>query len=175
MPILKVLLDILLAVVMLAAGLIILSGIVIFIQNRKPHIALGLENGKLREIPNKKNAVSTETSFSDKLISPMIFKNNTENTKTALKKALDSYGGIVIKKEENNYIYAVATTPTMKFHDDMEIYFDETNRIIHFRSASRAGYSDMGLNRERYNKIAGFYLSHEYSAIDVDNGSGHIS
>jgi uncharacterized protein (DUF1499 family) len=157
MPILQILLIVLLAVVALILVLIIYSGLTIFIQNRKPHISLGLENGKLREIPNKKNAVSTETSFSDKLVSPMVFKDNLELTKSSLKKALEAYGGIVIIKEEDNYIYAVATTPTMRFHDDLEIYFDEANRIIHFRSASRAGYSDMGLNRQRYDKIVTFY------------------
>jgi uncharacterized protein (DUF1499 family) len=145
------------SIIGLVLGLIILAGIVIFIQNRKPHIALGLENGKLREIPNKKNAVSTQTSFSDKLASPMPFKDSLVETKAAFKKALGSYGGIVIMKEENNYIYAIATTPGMKFHDDMEILFDEAGRMIHFRSASRAGYSDMGLNRQRYDKIVGFY------------------
>jgi uncharacterized protein (DUF1499 family) len=150
-------LDIVLIIIGLCLGLVILAAIVIFIQNRKPHIALGLENGKLREIPNKRNSVSTDTVFSDKLISQMVFKDNLENTKAAVKKALDAYGGIAIIKEDKNYIYAIATTPTIKFHDDMEIYFDEDSRTIHFRSASRAGYSDMGLNRERYNKIVKFY------------------
>jgi uncharacterized protein (DUF1499 family) len=157
MSIFLLLLIILLCVIGLIIVLIILAGIVIFIQNTKPHIVLGLENGKLHEIPNKKNAVSTDTSFSDKRITPMPFKENPEDTKAALKKALDSYGGIAIMKEENNYIYAIATTPGMKFHDDMEIHFDEADRMIHFRSASRAGYSDMGLNRQRYDKIVGFY------------------
>ena len=152
-----ILLDIILIIIGLLLGLVILAGVVIFIQNRKPHIVLGLVNGKLREIPNKKNSVSTDTAFSDKLINQMTFKDNLETTKAAIKKALDAYGGIAIIKEDANFIYAIATTPTMRFHDDMEIYFDEDRRTIHFRSASRAGYSDMGLNRERYNKIVNFY------------------
>ena len=152
-----IVLNIFLVIIGSILGLIILAGIVIFIQNRKPRIPLGLENGKLREIPNKKNAVSTDTSFSDKRVGLLPFKENLEDTKAALKKALDSYGAIVIMKEDNNYIYAVNTTPGMKFHDDMEIYFNESDRMIHFRSASRAGYSDMGLNRQRYDKIARFY------------------
>lgn len=157
MSILLSILVVLLWIVGIVLGLVILVGSVIFIQNRKPHLTFGLENGKLREIPNKKNAVSTDTSFLDKRINPMPFKENPEETKAALKKALDSYGGIAIIKEEKDYIYAVATTPGMKFHDDMEIYFNQADRMIHFRSASRAGYSDMGLNRQRYDKIVGFY------------------
>lgn len=153
----RIILDIFLTVVAAILLLVIIAGIAIFIQNRKTHLVLGLENGKFREIPNKKNAVSTETSFLDKLITPMHFKENLEKTKSDLKKSLVAYGGIDLIKEDNNYIYAIATTPTMRFHDDIEIYFDEANRSIHFRSASRAGYSDMGLNRERYEKIVKFY------------------
>lgn len=157
MMILRILLGVFLAVVAAILALVVIAGIAIFIQNRKTHLVLGLENGKLREIPNKKNAVSTETSFLDKLIPPMNFKENLEKTKADLRKSLAAYGGIDLIKEDNNYIYAIATTPTMRFHDDIEIYFDETDRIIHFRSASRAGYSDMGLNRQRYEKIVEFY------------------
>lgn len=56
-------------------------------------------------------------------------------------------------KDEKNYIHAVFKTGGMKFKDDAEFYFDERNKLIHFRSASRVGYSDIGLNRKRYNKI----------------------
>ncbi|MGV8905782.1 MAG: DUF1499 domain-containing protein [Acetobacterium sp.] len=129
----------------------------VFLQNQKPQIELGLINGKLREVPHKNNAVSTETMQQDKLIKPLSLKKTLIESKEAMKKALDSDGGIEIKKEESNYIYAVATTEIMKFHDDIEIFFDEQNNKIQYRSASRAGYSDMGLNRERYNKIAQAY------------------
>jgi uncharacterized protein (DUF1499 family) len=80
-----------------------------------------------------------------------------EESKEAMKKALASYGDIEIKKESKDYIYAVATTGKMKFHDDIEIYFDEVNKEIQYRSASRAGYSDMGLNRKRYDQISEYY------------------
>lgn len=45
----------------------------------------------------------------------------------------------------------------MKYHDDIEIYFDDSTKLIQYRSASRAGYSDMGLNRERYEKLVEAY------------------
>jgi len=129
----------------------------LFLKNQKPQIELGVINKKLSEIPNKPNAVSTETMQPDKLIKPLSLKQTLDESKEAMRKALDSYGKIEIKKDESNYIYAVATTNTMKFHDDIEIYFDEENNRVQYRSASRAGYSDMGLNRERYNKIAAAY------------------
>jgi uncharacterized protein (DUF1499 family) len=45
----------------------------------------------------------------------------------------------------------------MKYHDDVEFYIDSIAQQVHFRSASRAGYSDRGLNRQRYEALAMSY------------------
>ena len=137
--------------------LIIGFGGILFLQNQNPKIELELRDNKLKEIPDKKNAVSTQTIYKDKLITPLPLKNTLEESKEAMKKAMDSYGGIEIKNEKNNYIYAVATTGKMRYHDDIEIFFDQENNKIQYRSSSRVGYSDLGLNRERYNKISELY------------------
>lgn len=137
--------------------LIILGGVTIYVQNQKPNIELGLTDSQLREIPDTPNCVSTQTSQKEKLVEPIAFKESLAETKKALKEALNSYGAIEIIEETDNYIYAVSTTSTMKYHDDIEVYFDEENKVIQFRSASRAGYSDRGLNRERYEAIVTLY------------------
>ena len=58
---------------------------------------------------------------------------------------------------DGDYIYAISTTRRMKFKDDLEFFFDEQAELIHFRSASRVGYSDRGLNRDRYNELSKRY------------------
>lgn len=67
----------------------------------------------------------------------------------------------IIKSQENSkiinetekYIYAEFTSSLMKFVDDVEFYFDDSNQEIHYRSASRLGKSDLGVNKKRINKI----------------------
>lgn len=140
-------------------GALIIAGVIgIALQNQKPKIQLGLVDGRLKEIPDKDNAVSTDTVLVKKQIKPLPFKETTVKSQEAMLEALASYGGIEIVTEEAGYIYAVATTGKMKYHDDIEIYFDEEAKIIRYRSASRAGYSDMGLNRERYEKLTELYM-----------------
>lgn len=78
-------------------------------------------------------------------------------SKDKLIKSIEDYGNAKIIKNEKNYVYVVFTTGKMKYHDDVEFYFDESEKLIHFRSASRVGYSDMGLNRERYTKLREVY------------------
>jgi uncharacterized protein (DUF1499 family) len=42
--------------------------------------------------------------------------------------------------------------------DDVEFLADDEERRIHFRSASRTGYYDFGVNRKRMKKISEAYL-----------------
>ena len=41
----------------------------------------------------------------------------------------------------------------MRFRDDVEFLIDESNSVIHFRSASRMGYGDGNINRQRMVEI----------------------
>ena len=49
------------------------------------------------------------------------------------------------------YLYAEFATPLMGFVDDVEFYCD--GKVIQVRSASRLGYSDLGVNRKRIEEI----------------------
>ena len=40
-----------------------------------------------------------------------------------------------------------------RFIDDVDFLLDEKEGVIHFRSASRVGYSDLGANRKRMERI----------------------
>jgi uncharacterized protein (DUF1499 family) len=65
-----------------------------------------------------------------------------------IKEIVGESGG-KIQKEENGYLWTTFTTKVFRFVDDVELRMDETRGIIHVRSASRLGYSDMGMNRKR--------------------------
>ena len=74
---------------------------------------------------------------------------------TAQKKLLSVIAGIprtrIITKEKR-FIHAEFISKIFRFVDDVEFYFDKKG-IISFRSASRWGYSDLGVNRERMETI----------------------
>ena len=50
---------------------------------------------------------------------------------------------------EGNYLHAEARSFLFRFVDDVEFLVDPQQKLIHFRSASRVGYSDLGVNRAR--------------------------
>ncbi|MBI9014170.1 MAG: DUF1499 domain-containing protein [Clostridiales bacterium] len=118
---------------------------------------LGVEDGLFKPLSSKPNGVSTQTKDEDKLVEPLPFSKDLDSTKALIIEVCKSYGDVKIVKEERNYIHVVFTTGKMKYNDDAEFYFDENSQLVHYRSESRIGYSDMGLNRERYDALASSY------------------
>ena len=61
---------------------------------------------------------------------------------------------ILVAKE--SYIRAEFTSALFRFVDDVEFYLSEGQAgetVIHFRSASRVGSSDFGVNRKRIERV----------------------
>ena len=57
---------------------------------------------------------------------------------------------------ENGTIHAVFRIPIFGFKDDVNIAVEQDSAghsALHIRSASRVGYSDLGVNRRRVNRI----------------------
>ena len=49
----------------------------------------------------------------------------------------------------SGYVHAEFRSLLLGFVDDVEFFIDESEKLIHFRSASRVGQSDLGVNRQR--------------------------
>lgn len=132
------------------------------VKNQKTPSGIGVKNGQFAPLPRTPNAVSSQSKSEATRVEPFPFKQSgLKESKIVLLQILKTFGGIEVITEEKNYIHALSTTPTLHFHDDLEFFFDERLRAIHFRSASRIGYSDLGLNRNRYNQLLAAYLAYD--------------
>lgn len=144
-------------VLIVVVALFAVFALFLVVENVRVPSGLGVNGGRLASMPNSPNAVSSQTKDREKRVAPFPFRGELEETKEAVRQALSAYGNISVLKEEKIYLHAVSTTPKMRFHDDIEFYFDEKSRLVHFRSSSRVGYSDMGLNRSRYDRLFELY------------------
>lgn len=126
-------------------------GLIYYQNSRVPQ--LGVDEGLFKALRNTPNGVSTQSNKPEKRVEPLEGKETTEATMAALKQSVESVGGGKIVAQREDYLYVVFTTPLMKFHDDAEFWLDSEKNLVHFRSEARAGYSDMGINRKRYQKI----------------------
>ena len=141
-------------------ALALAAACLIFVQNnRVPE--LGVTAGLFKPLSSKPNGVSSQATEPTKKVMPLPYKSDAQTTMAALHKAIDLYtddnGSAEIISQQEHYLYVVFTTPLMHYHDDVEFYLDDLSRVVHFRSASRAGFSDMGLNAKRYQQLAALY------------------
>jgi uncharacterized protein (DUF1499 family) len=109
----------------------------------------GLRDGKLSECPDSPNCVSSQTAKKDHAVDPLSYNGSYSEAKHALLSIISSLPRTKIIADNDRYIHVTFTSRLMRFVDDVEFLFDETNKQIHIRSASRMGYSDMGVNRKR--------------------------
>lgn len=133
-----------------------LNAIRLIVQNNTTP-SLGVTQGQFTPLVKRPNNVSTQTDDVSKQVNTLTFKDTQAQTMTALRKAVIAYGGATIIEERDDYLYVVFSTSLMRFKDDVEFWLDTPKKEVHFRSASRAGYSDMGLNRKRYEALAEHY------------------
>jgi len=109
---------------------------------------------KLSPCPNSPNCVSSQApSDSSHYIAPFIIKASSDKTWATIKNALKNQSRTAISKETDEVIDAKVTSLVFRFVDDVQILLDKEAGLIHIRSASRTGYSDLGVNRKRVEKL----------------------
>jgi uncharacterized protein (DUF1499 family) len=114
---------------------------------------LGIKEGKLSPCPGSPNCVSTQASGDKHKIDPIRYTGTEEQAKQLLVQVISSMKRSKIITDEGDYIHAEFTSLIFRFVDDVEFSFDDGSKLIHFRSASRLGYSDLGTNRKRMEAI----------------------
>lgn len=119
----------------------------------KPRHTLGVANGRLAECPDSPNCVSTQAKNPDQLMKPIPFEADAETAIQQLKSVVHAMPGGRIVTSKDNYLHAEFRSTIFGFVDDMEFFVDENEQKIHFRSASRLGHSDLGVNRKRMEEV----------------------
>ena len=140
------------AVLLLVA---VVVGVAVFIWlgavSRKMPPSVSPTGGPLRSDGAKPNWVSSTARKNDVLhyIAPRACPTNPL---PALEAALRQSGLTVVATTER-YLQATAKSLRFRFVDDVEFLYDPAAGLLHYRSASRVGHSDMGVNRRRLEEI----------------------
>ena len=112
--------------------------------------AQGLVNGSLSRCSDKPNCVCSEYiddvgHYIEPVTNPQNIGIDDMTKVVATIKDMDG----IIRNVTENYIAATFKSSIFGFVDDLEIRTDPIQGIMHFRSASRVGYGDGGVNRKR--------------------------
>ena len=115
----------------------------------------------LLKCPDKPNCVQSQRpDDEDHFIKPIKIVSNKEHAHKKIVGILSKDSSAKIIKKDENYIYAEFTSSIFQFVDDVEFFFTED--LIHFRSASRLGHSDLGANKKRIEKIKFKFHQNDY-------------
>jgi len=119
----------------------------------KPRHTLGVTNGRLAECPDSPNCVSTQAKTPDQFMKPIPFEADAETVIQQLESLLQAMPRSRIVTARDIYLHAEFRSVIFGFVDDVEFSIDDREQVIHFRSASRLGHSDLGVNRKRMEEI----------------------
>jgi uncharacterized protein (DUF1499 family) len=121
--------------------------------------APGLVDGRLTPCPGAPHCVCSEyPDAAEHFVEPLdIAPAGAENLGARLRAAIVESGGTV-RSERADYISATFASSLFGFVDDLEIRIDREAAKIHFRSSSRIGYNDMGVNRKRVEALQQRFL-----------------
>jgi uncharacterized protein (DUF1499 family) len=123
-----------------------------FLATRPENLGIGAD-GRLAPCPIKPNCVSSYAPDPEHNIPPYTFTDQPAAAWQRLKEIVkaDPFATVII--EDDKYLYAEFRSLIFRFVDDVEWQLDPASHQIQIRSASRAGYSDLGVNRSRLESI----------------------
>jgi uncharacterized protein (DUF1499 family) len=114
---------------------------------------LGVRDGRLADCPRTPNCVSSQSSEPRYAIEPIRFEGEPAEAWARLRQVLAGWPRTRILGESDSYLHAECKTLVFRFTDDVEFLLAPDARLIHVRSGSRVGRSDLGVNRRRVEAI----------------------
>ena len=110
---------------------------------------LGVTDGQLTQCPGSPNCVNSQATSGYAAIEPIPFNGDPTIAKNRILDVIKDMERTTLVEERDDYIYAEFRSAMWGFIDDVEFYVDAEESVIHFRSASRLGRSDLQANRQR--------------------------
>jgi uncharacterized protein (DUF1499 family) len=115
-------------------------------------VDLGVKAGMLKPCPDSPNCVNSQSSGRSAIL-PIAFRGDAATAWRTLQDVLAGMERLQFVERTDNYLRVEARSRMLGFVDDVEFLLDIDAHVIHMRSASRLGYSDLGANRDRLEQV----------------------
>ena len=137
-------------------ALLILGGVILLVSNlmSKTPSYVGVKNGRLTPAyAAKPNNITTYEAGAYPKEEPLPYQGEMSAAKTKLLGIVTAMPRTKLITDDGNYLHITFQSRLFRFVDDVEFLFDDEAKQIHFRSASRSGYSDLNVNQKRMAEI----------------------
>lgn len=135
-----------------AISLLILPLLILAGCRGKP-AQLAPPGGPLRPCPSTPNCVSTDATDAGHAMPPLPFTGTAQAAHARARAVLLAEPRTRIVTERPGYLHAEARSRFFRFVDDVEVMVDSAALVVRFRSASRLGRKDFGVNRARMERF----------------------
>ena len=116
----------------------------------------GVGRGELVPCPESPNCVNTIATDAKHGIAALPFRGSKSETMDSLLLVVEQMVRTTIITRTDDYLHVEYRT-RRGFVDDVEFRLDADRQVVNFRSASRVGYWDLGLNRKRMERFRALY------------------
>jgi uncharacterized protein (DUF1499 family) len=110
---------------------------------------LGASSGRLAPCPASPNCVSSDADDEAHRIPSLQLVGSAATAWPLVRAAVAEMPRTRLVTEAPGYLHAECRSAIFGFVDDLELYLRPDHRSLAVRSASRRGYSDLGVNRRR--------------------------
>ena len=111
----------------------------------------------LAPCPASPNCVCSEDPDPKHQIPPIPFTGPPSEAMARLRRLVEALPRTTVVTAGPDHLQAEFRTRLFRFVDDVEFRMDAPHQVIHVRSGSRIGYSDLGTNRRRVDRIRGAF------------------
>lgn len=143
-----------------ALAVVVLLGVGMLAHRRLvmgPAVGLGVHDGGLAACPATPNCVSSFAGDGRHKVEPLPLDGDPAAAMARLRRLIDETPRTRVVDATDRYLHAEAKSLVWGYVDDLEVLIDAGGGKIHFRSASRTGYSDLGVNRRRVRRLVERY------------------
>jgi uncharacterized protein (DUF1499 family) len=120
---------------------------------------LGAQDGKLLPCPSSPNCVSSQAPDEGHRTAPLPYTGPARDAWSRLTGIIASLPRAKVMTDSDTYLHVEFRSLVFRFVDDVEFLADDDAKVIHVRSASRVGHSDLGANRRRIETIRARWLT----------------
>jgi len=118
----------------------------------------------LAPCPDSPNCVMSDAPRIEQRVPSIPFTDAPAAAQARVRAALIAEPRTTVVAERDGYLRAECRSLVFRFVDDVEVEVDSTARVFRFRSASRVGRSDLGVNRKRVMRIIARLAAHPSDA-----------
>lgn len=109
---------------------------------------------RLAPCPDRPNCVSTESDDPRHRMRPIPFQGDAAFAIERMAAVIAAQPGATVRHREPGWLHAEFRSRVFGFVDDVDVEADPAAGVLRFRSASRLGRWDLGVNRRRMKRLA---------------------